>query len=89
MMTASFGRTSSLLEEVPFMTSAPVRDPLADHLITPENSAFLFIDYQPAQLAAVRSMDHALLVKNAVSTVRSIKTFGVRSCTRPSTSPTV
>ena len=59
------------------MTSAPVRDPLADHLITPENAAFLFIDYQPAQLAAVRSMDHALLVKNAVSTVRTIKTFGV------------
>ena len=59
------------------MTSAPVRDPLADHLLTPENAAFLFIDYQPAQLATVRSMDHALLVKNAVSTVRSIKTFGV------------
>jgi nicotinamidase-related amidase len=59
------------------MTSAPVRDPLADHLITPENAAFLFIDYQPAQLAAVRSMDHALLVKNAVSTVRTIKTFEV------------
>jgi nicotinamidase-related amidase len=59
------------------MTSAPVRDPLADHCITPENAAFLFIDYQPAQLATVRSMDHALLVKNAVSTVRTIKTFGV------------
>jgi nicotinamidase-related amidase len=59
------------------MTSAPVRDPLADHLITPQNAAFLFIDYQPAQLAAVRSMDHALLVKNAVSTVRAIKTFSV------------
>jgi nicotinamidase-related amidase len=59
------------------MTSAPVRDPLADHLITPENAAFLFIDYQPAQLATVRSMDHALLVKNAVSTVRAIKAFGV------------
>jgi nicotinamidase-related amidase len=59
------------------MTSAPVRDPLADHLITPENAAFLFIDYQPAQLATVRSMDHALLVQNAVSTVRTIKTFGV------------
>jgi nicotinamidase-related amidase len=59
------------------MTSAPVRDPLADHLITPENAAFLFIDYQPAQLAAVRSMDHALLLKNAVSTARTIKTFGV------------
>jgi nicotinamidase-related amidase len=59
------------------MTSAPVRDPLADHLLTPENAAFLFIDYQPAQLAAVRSMDPALLMKNAVSTVRTIKTFGV------------
>jgi nicotinamidase-related amidase len=59
------------------MTSAPVRDPLADHLITPQNAAFLLIDYQPAQLAAVRSMDHALLLKNAVSTVRAIKTFGL------------
>ena len=47
------------------MTSAPVRDPLADHLITPENGAFLFIDYQPSQLAGGRSMDRALLVKNA------------------------
>ena len=59
------------------MTSAPVRDPLDDHLITPQNAAFLFIDYQPAQLATIRSMDPALLLKNAVSTVRTIKTFGV------------
>ena len=59
------------------MTSAQVRDPLSDHLITPENSAFLLIDYQPQQLVAVRSMDRALLVKNAVSTVRTIKTYGV------------
>jgi nicotinamidase-related amidase len=59
------------------MTSAPVRDPLSDHLITPENSAFLLIDYQPQQLVAVQSMDRALLVKNAVSTVRTIKTYGV------------
>jgi nicotinamidase-related amidase len=69
------------------MTSAPVRDPVADHLITPQNAALLLIDYQPAQLAGVRSMDRALLVKNAVSTVSTIKTFEVRSCTRPSTSP--
>src|SRR6202040_960630 len=77
MMTASVGRTSLLLEKVPLMTSAPVRDQLADHFITPQNSAFLFIDYQPSQLATIRSMDPALLVKNAVSTVRTIKTFGV------------
>ena len=61
------------------MTSAPARDPLSDHLLTPGNAAFLVIDYQPAQLAAVRSMDHDLLLKNAVATVRTIKTFGVPS----------
>jgi nicotinamidase-related amidase len=59
------------------MTSAPVRDPLSDHLLTPENAAFLLIDYQPSQLAAVHSMDRDLLLKNAVSTVRTIKAFGI------------
>jgi nicotinamidase-related amidase len=59
------------------MASQAVRDPLADHLITPQNAAFVLIDYQPEQLAAVRSMDHELLLKNAVSTVRTVKTFGV------------
>jgi nicotinamidase-related amidase len=59
------------------MSSAPVRDPLADHLLTPENAALLLIGYQPQQLAGVRSMDRGLLVKNAVSTVKTIKTFGV------------
>jgi nicotinamidase-related amidase len=59
------------------MTNAPVRDPLADHLLTPENAAFLLIDYQPAQLGGVRSMDRTLLLENAVSTVRTIKTFGI------------
>jgi nicotinamidase-related amidase len=37
------------------MTSAPIRDPLADHLITPQNAALLLIDYQPAQVATVRT----------------------------------
>jgi hypothetical protein len=59
------------------MTSQAIRDPLGDHLITPQNAAFVFIDYQPEPLAAVRSMDHELLVQNAVSTVRAVKTFGV------------
>src|ERR1700743_1016287 len=59
------------------MTSAPIRDPVADHPLTPENGAFLIIDYQPSQLAAVRSIDHDLLLKHAVSTERTIKTFGV------------
>jgi nicotinamidase-related amidase len=59
------------------MTSAPVRDPVADHLLTPQNAAFLLIDYQPSQLTGVHSMDRDLLVKNAVSTVRTIKTFDI------------
>ena len=59
------------------MTSQPVRDPLEDHLITPENAAFVLIDYQPEQIAAVSSMDQEELLKNAVSTVRTVKTFGV------------
>ena len=32
-------------------------DPLADHLLTPQNAALLVIDYQPSQIAAVQSMD--------------------------------
>jgi len=45
--------------------------------LTPQNAALLLIDYQPAQVASVRSTDHELLVKNAVSTVRTIKAFDV------------
>jgi nicotinamidase-related amidase len=59
------------------MTSQPIRDPLADHLITPENSAFLLIDWQPAQISTVNSMDRDLLLRNAISTVRTVKTYGV------------
>jgi nicotinamidase-related amidase len=55
----------------------PIRDPIADHLLTPENAALLLADYQPSPLAGVRSMDRALLVKNVVSTVWTIKTFEV------------
>src|ERR1700759_914412 len=59
------------------MTSEPIRDPFADHLITPQNSAFLLIDWQPTQIATVRSADQDLLLRNAVSTVRTVKAYGV------------
>ena len=54
-----------------------IRDPLADHLITPQNSALILIDYQPDQVKAVRSMDQDLLVENIISTVKLAKLFGV------------
>ena len=66
------------------MSSAPIRDPLADHLITPQNSALVLIDYQPSQFASVRSMDTALLLKNIVSTVKTAR--ACQSFIRPSTS---
>ena len=59
------------------MTSQARREPVADHLITPENSALAVIDYQPSQIETVRSMDHDLLLKNIVSTVKVAKLFGV------------
>lgn len=34
-----------------------IRDPLGDHLLTPQNAALLVIDYQPSQIAAVQSME--------------------------------
>src|SRR5580704_18191743 len=59
------------------MTSQPIRDPLGDHLITPQNAAFVLIDYQPSQFATVRSMDPDLLRENIVSTVKTVKAFGL------------
>src|ERR1700740_3552491 len=57
------------------MTSQAVRDPFADHLIPPENSAFLLIDWQPTQVSTVQSMNQDLLLRNAVSTVRTVKAY--------------
>jgi len=56
-------------------SSSVIRDPVGDHLLTPQNSALVVIDYQPSQVAAVRSMDRDLLVKNIVSTVKIARAF--------------
>jgi hypothetical protein len=58
------------------MASAPAR-PARRPSPHARNSALLFIGYQPAPLAGARSMDRALPVKNAVSTVRTTKAFGI------------
>ena len=57
------------------MASLPIRDPLGDHLLTPQNAALAVIDYQPSQFAGVQSMDHDLLLENIVSTVKTAKAF--------------
>src|SRR5471032_182173 len=57
------------------MTSEPIRDPVTDHLLTPENAALVVIDYQPSQVQAVTSIDRELLVDNIVSVARLARTF--------------
>jgi nicotinamidase-related amidase len=57
------------------MTSEPVRNPVSDHLLTPQNAALVVIDYQPSQVQAVTSIDHDLLVDNIVSVARLAETF--------------
>jgi nicotinamidase-related amidase len=59
------------------MTSEPIRDPLIDHLLTPQNSALIVIDYQPFQIEVVGSMDRDLLVQNIVSVARTATTYGL------------
>jgi len=59
------------------MASVPVRDPVGDHLLTPQNAALIVTDYQPSQFSAVQSVDRDLLLENIVSTVKTAKLFGV------------
>ena len=70
------------------MASTPIRDQLGDHLITPQNSALLVIDYQPSQIDAVRSIDHELLLKNVISTVKVANLFELPIVHSTITSPT-
>jgi nicotinamidase-related amidase len=57
------------------MTGGPVRDPVTDHLLTPQNAALVVIDYQASQLQAVTSVDRELLIDNIVSVARLARTF--------------
>jgi nicotinamidase-related amidase len=59
------------------MTSEPRRDPLNDELLTPENSAFLLIDYQPTQVESINSMNRAQLIRNVSTTVKLMRTFEI------------
>ena len=59
------------------MTSATRRDPVSDELLTPENSAFVLIDYQPTQVDSINSMDRAKLIDNIAVTTKIIQTYKV------------
>jgi nicotinamidase-related amidase len=69
------------------MASLPVRDPIGDHLLTPQNAALVVTDYQPFQFSEVQSIDRDLLLENIVSTVKTAKLFGVPIVDSPAELP--
>jgi nicotinamidase-related amidase len=59
------------------MTSETIRNPQTDHLLTPENSALIIIDYQPIQVSSIRSMPREELVFNIVGTTKAALNYNV------------
>lgn len=59
------------------MSSEPIRNPVDDHLLTPKNSAFIVIDYQPVQVNSIASMDRQLLINNIVGASRAAVTYAL------------
>src|SRR5258706_12357844 len=58
------------------MTSYPtVRDPTKDHLLTPQNSALIIIDYQPVQVSSVGARSKRELVANITALARIGKLY--------------
>lgn len=59
------------------MASETIRHPQTDHLVTPENSALLIIDYQPVQVSSIRSMPQDELVFNITGVAKAAINYGV------------
>jgi nicotinamidase-related amidase len=59
------------------MTSEAIRDPVRDRLLTPQNSAFIIIDYQPVQVNSIASMDRQLLINNIVGVSKAAVVYGL------------
>jgi len=57
------------------MSSLPIRDQQADHLLTPENSAVIIIDYQNTQVESIESTDKYRMVQNVIALARLAKVF--------------
>lgn len=53
------------------MASEPRRDPITDALLTPQNAAFILIDYQPVQVNSIASMERQRLVSNISRATRA------------------
>ena len=56
---------------------ATIRDPLADHLLTPKNAALVIIDFQPVQVSSIQSRPKRELVTNITALARIGKLYGL------------
>jgi nicotinamidase-related amidase len=52
-----------------------IRDPLADHLLTPQNAALVIIDFQPVQVSSIQSRPKRELVANITALARIGKLY--------------
>ena len=59
------------------MSSEPIRDPAADHLLAPQNSVFIIIDHQPVQVSSIASMGRQLLVNNIAGCAKAAVAYGL------------
>ena len=59
------------------MTSETIRNPQTDQLLTPDNSVFIIIDYQPIQVSSIRSMPREELVFNITSVAKAAVNFNL------------
>ena len=58
------------------MTSLEPRNPETDELLSPENSMFLLIDYQPTQVNSINSMNKQDLIRNVTNLTELMKKYG-------------
>jgi nicotinamidase-related amidase len=54
-----------------------IRDPVSDHLLTPQNAAVLIIDFQPVQVSSIASRDKRQLVANITAVARIARLYGL------------
>jgi nicotinamidase-related amidase len=57
------------------MTTQIARDPKTDHLLTPENSALILIDFQPGLIDGARSVSREILVNNVLALAKTGSLF--------------
>ncbi len=54
-----------------------IRDPLADHLLTPQNAALVIIDFQPVQVSSIVTMEKRLLIANVTNLATTARLYGL------------